>query len=558
MIRVWMAAWLLLCACAWSAPTLAQTLRVELLATDGAVAGPPADAPVLAVARTGGAAGTAVLAPALRAGHHWLRLSSDRPIAAGDARLLVLDGPHVIGSVVWYPPLGAPRRVHESGRGGSGLLRRGWVLPLPQGWPAASVAYLRIGGGSTERVSLRLSTAAELAGEQRAQTRLITATFTALMLMALAVLVIGAQFRERMYLEYGGYLAGLALYSLLLSGDAAEMWGLARLDRLGVGLQWAIATLAVIAQLGFSIRLLELHQRLPNAARLLRGLQWAHVALLSTLLLGSRVHGWYYVVGNLLLALSAPTVLLVAAWAWRRGAAYGGYYLLGWAPLLAMLLVVVCHQLGLVHAAWAERLLPLLAVLESGVLVLALGQHASNSQRLALLARQAAERDPLTGALNRQALHRLLEGWQRMGVLAGKRYGLLRIDYDDLRRVNERQGRAVGDAVLQQVLARLRGVLRPEDVVARLDDDGFAVATECSAAECEQLASRLSAAVGARPLRIDGAPIAASVSIGLAMSQPGESVAALFARADRALQGARLGGHGAIGHAAAVEALAEP
>lgn len=546
--RGW-AALLVLCAWLCAAPALAQALRVELLLSGGEAASPPVSASVLAVARADAQADAVTLHPPYRDGAYWLRLTSARPIQPAEGRVLVLEGAHAMGPVIYYPPAGAVRLVHESGQGGSGLLRRGWVLALPNGWPTGAVAYLRVGGASTEPVRLRFSDVSSLAREQRAQTRFFTAAFTGLMLMALGMLVIGLNFRERLYLSYGSYLVCLALYIMLLSGDAGEMRGLAWLKRAGVIGEWGLATLAVIIQLEFTRLFLELPQRLRHGARVVRGLQWLHIALLATLLVGGRhVVGWYYLVGNTLLVLSVPLVLMLAVWAWRKGATYAGYYLLGWGPLLAMVVMVAAHMLGIVNAPWAEQLLPAMAVLESGVLVLALSQHAANRHRLAVLARETVERDPLTGAMNAKAFRQLLESWQHLGVLGSKRYGLLLIDHDDLRQLNHRYGRAVGDAVLQQVLARIRGVLRPDDVVARLEADSFVVVTECDRKDCEQLAYRLSDVVGKRPLRIDSQAITVTVSIGVAMSHPGDSVAMLLARAERALLSARIAGHGAVGH----------
>ena len=175
--------------------------------------------------------------------------------------------------------------------------------------------------------------------------------------------------------------------------------------------------------------------------------------------LGSAAHNvGFPIISKLLTPDSASTTLglMLAVWAWRKGATYAGYYLLGWGPLLAMVVLVAAHLLGVTHAPWAEQLLPAMAVLESGVLVLALSQHAANRHRLAVLARETVERDPLTGAMNAKAFRQLLESWQHLGVLGSKRYGLLLIDHDDLRQLNGRYGRAVGDAVLQQVLQQVR------------------------------------------------------------------------------------------------------
>ena len=155
-----------------------------------------------------------------------------------------------------------------------------------------------------------------------------------------------------------------------------------------------------------------------------------------------------------------------------------------------------------------------------------------------------AHSDSLTQLANRFFMHHAIAQEMR-----AQRHGaLLLIDLDYFKSINDSLGHSVGDAVLQQVLARIRGVLRPDDVVARLEADSFVVVTECDRKDCEQLAYRLSDVVGKRPLRIDGQAITVTVSIGVAMSHPGDSVAMLLARAERALLSARIAGHGAVGH----------
>ena len=520
-------------------PVAAQALEVELLLTQGDLDGPPASAPVLArVVATPGA--TARLPLPRRDSGYWLRLTVDGPVGVDDDRLLVLEGPQALGPVTFYPPAAAPRVVRESSDGGSQLLRRGWALPLPSGWPASSVAYLRVNGMSTEPLRLHLASAGQIALEQRSHARYTIAAFTMLMLMAVAMLCIYVAFRDLLYLSYAAYLTAAGLYSLLLSGDAGEMWGLANLAAYGPTGHWAMATLAVALQLVFTWRFLELDRLMPRGARVVRALFWAHVVLLGTLLVGREaVHGWYYLVGNSLLIVSVPIVMVVALMAWRRRAAYATYYLLGWAPLFGVAALAAGNQLGLVNAPWAEQALPLAAVLESAVLALALSQHAANRHRISVLAHRLLDRDPLTGALNRESLEEMLESWRQLGSLGASSYGVLEIDLDRFGEINERHGRAVGDALLQQALARIREVLRPSDTVARMPGDSFAVVTDCPPEDSQRLARRLADNFAHRPFRIDGHDIAVSVSIGLACSQRGESVPALLERAALALKRAR-------------------
>jgi len=332
-----------------------------------------------------------------------------------------------------------------------------------------------------------------------------------------------------------------------MSGDAAEMWGLSTLAASGYTGMWALATLATIFQLGFTVRFLELKRLLPRLGHIVRGIQFANIALLAVLLVGrERVHDWYYLAGNVLLLASIPIVLTIAVLAWRRGAAYAGYYLLGWTPLLLFVVLVATNPFGFAGGEWAERGLALAAVIESGVLALALSQHAANRHRIALLARQSLERDSLTGALNRPALEQMLAAWSQLGSLGARTYGLLLLDLDDFGAINARLGRAVGDAVLQQAQTRIRGVLRPDDTIARLEADCFGIVSECQSRECEQLARRLTDAFTQRPFRVDGHELAVSASLGLAMWQRGETVDTLFERAARALDVARHGGHPAL------------
>lgn len=543
-IGLWALLIALACLCL---PASAQSLKVEVLLTDSDLQAPPVGAPVIRSLVAERPEDVIRFSLPRRDAGYWLRLTSQRSVGAQDGQLLVLRGPRAMGPLLYYPPGAGAREVEDAEHGGVPLMRRGWVLALPNGWPPSSVAYLRIKGrAAMSEIRLSFASIPDLARQERGDARFMAAAFTAMMLMAVAMVGVWVAFRDFVYLGYGAYLGCMATYLLLLSGDASEMWGLASLaSEPAVG--WALATLATIFQIGFSLRFLDLPRLMPRTTWVLRIIQWANMAwLLVLLVLREHSYGWWYIGGNALLLLGVPLMLVIAVAAWRKGAPYAGYYLLGWTPMLVFAAALAANTLGLQDAEWAERGLALTAVLESAVLALALSQHAANRHRILLLARQSVERDPLTGALNAQVLEQMLEAWSSPGSLNVNTYGLLLVDLDGFGEVNARYGRAVGDALLQQALSRMRGVLRPDDTIARIDGDCFGIVSECERVECELLARRIADTFAQRPFRIDSHEIVMSVSIGLAMSQRGEQVPALFERVRVALRSAASAGRNAI------------
>ena len=82
-----------------------------------------------------------------------------------------------------------------------------------------------------------------------------------------------------------------------------------------------------------------------------------------------------------------------------------------------------------------------------------------------------AEYDALTGLVNRRGLDRVL----REAGESGEALGLLLLDLDGFKLINDRHGHQAGDDLLKQVATRLKGVVRPGDSVARLGGDEFAL-----------------------------------------------------------------------------------
>ncbi len=154
--------------------------------------------------------------------------------------------------------------------------------------------------------------------------------------------------------------------------------------------------------------------------------------------------------------------------------------------------------------------------------------------------RYIAEHDSLTGLANRLLFTRRLNH----ALAAGERVALHLIDLDDFKEVNDTLGHAAGDALLLTATSRMRGCLRPEDMLARLGGDEFAVVQPGlrGAEEAEAVASRIVRALSA-PYAIDGSLVKAGASVGIAIGAAGDSDGPrLLQRADIALNSAKAAG----------------
>jgi len=153
-----------------------------------------------------------------------------------------------------------------------------------------------------------------------------------------------------------------------------------------------------------------------------------------------------------------------------------------------------------------------------------------NEQRLAELALH----DPLTGVANRRLLdERLHWALERMRRGDGG-VGVLLLDLDDFKAVNDRYGHDVGDDVLVAVARRLQATVRPQDTVARLGGDEFVVVCEVSGGhhEVERIAQRVERAL-TEPYRLEGHELTVTASVGrVHVEDPNTPIGGLLSRAD--------------------------
>ena len=144
--------------------------------------------------------------------------------------------------------------------------------------------------------------------------------------------------------------------------------------------------------------------------------------------------------------------------------------------------------------------------------------------------------DSLTGLANRVLYADRLTHALARGARDGSVVGVLFIDLDDFKIVNDTLGHAVGDQLLIAVADRISGALRADDTAARLGGDEFAALIENvqDPGAVEETASRILAALS-EPIVVDGQALHAVASIGITTTPEADTAAELLRQADLAL-----------------------
>ncbi|MEO5573195.1 MAG: diguanylate cyclase [Gammaproteobacteria bacterium] len=160
--------------------------------------------------------------------------------------------------------------------------------------------------------------------------------------------------------------------------------------------------------------------------------------------------------------------------------------------------------------------------------------------------------DSLTGLPNRTLLYDRLQQALAVSRRSHKNVALLIIDLDHFKDVNDKLGHHAGDLLLQEVAARLRGVVRESDTVARLSGDEFAVLlTNIEDAGHAVIATEEILKRVYQPTVIDGHTLTVGGSIGIVLSPAhGDDKDTLMRRADLAMYHAkrRKSGYAMYGH----------
>ena len=211
--------------------------------------------------------------------------------------------------------------------------------------------------------------------------------------------------------------------------------------------------------------------------------------------------------------------------------------LLSWRAGVDTPAAVVAGVLGVAALVVTARLVLLVHELEVA--------EASAREAEARVAHQAAH-DDLTGLPNRRLLVDRLRVAAAQTRRRGTRLGVLYLDLDGFKAVNDTHGHAAGDELLRQVSVRLQEAVRRGDTVARIGGDEFVVALPdvADAREAGTVAEHVVEALAA-PFVVEGVAVTSGASVGVALVENGDGDGmAAVRRADDALGQAKRAGRG--------------
>lgn len=230
--------------------------------------------------------------------------------------------------------------------------------------------------------------------------------------------------------------------------------------------------------------------------------------------------------------------------------------------VLVLLAYVFCSALGLYllfrpvfnAAAHARRMsrgrgpfapLPVARRDEIGYLIMAFNRLLARlNDKQAELARMA-HYDALTGLPNRTLLYDRLQQVLAQARRRGSQVGLLYMDLDDFKRINDTQGHEAGDEALRQTAGRFSAIVRDTDTLARVGGDEFVLLLADLEGDAEAAVLRVAQKyieALQTPLQIAGMDCHLGVSIGIALGQGEQTADALMQAADQAMYRAKAAG----------------
>ena len=147
-----------------------------------------------------------------------------------------------------------------------------------------------------------------------------------------------------------------------------------------------------------------------------------------------------------------------------------------------------------------------------------LAEIAIETRRLYSDLRRRSEYDLLTDVPNRFALERRLDELMTRASDHNENFGLIYVDLDHFKQINDRYGHRIGDLYLQAITRRMKLQLRSEDFLARIGGDEFIVLVSLlsTRADAEEIAFRI-ARCFEQPFQLEGHTLHGSASLGLAI-----------------------------------------
>jgi diguanylate cyclase (GGDEF)-like protein len=411
--------------------------------------------------------------------------------------------------------------------------------------PASAPILLKIEPGTVNHAvaSFRLQPWNEYLQTDAQWLAFASACFAVMVAMSLMALCLALMLRDSTFAWYAGYVLCYALIQGVQTGYLFHPLELTWLS----GAAPMIASSAMALSLAFAAMFVSRFCELPRYAAIL---QTPSVALavgmpLLVLLDNSQVavlQQTAQVLVTPLLVIGTLLLLSAAVVAAIQGSRPAWFFLVGWTPLLALTALYSSQMTGVLpDVAWLGDACLAAGAFEALVLSLGLADRALMMRRDRHMVQELADNDALTNVLNRRAWTESVQ--KVLGNCGAQPIALLFLDLDHFKMLNDRQGHAAGDRALVAVAEALRNELRPHDLLGRYGGEEFvAMLFGIEQNQAMQVATRLCRRVYRLEIPVNQTGLVLSVSIGIAMHAPEDTVDTLVERSDLAMYRAKLAG----------------
>ncbi len=475
----------------------------------------------------------------------WLRLVIDNPEAATQGRLLVVENPWLDRLDAWF--LRDGRQLHRWRLGDSlpfssrPVSHRHFILPLRLE-PGRSELLIRVETPDPMILPMFFGTLTQYERHDRFNSYTYGALYGFLLALALYNLVLYARIRLRRYLYYVAFLASFLVMNTVYTGHffwwfwpAGQSWW-----------QWSNPVtigLYATAWMAFATAFLQLRRYRPGLFRVIAALVSLFWAVQLVLFLFDMPA--LAVSGAILFSiLVTASILPLALVGWRSGMREAVYLIAATVATVIGTVVSAGEAINwFPYGPISFHAVELGISIDAILLSFGLAQQYRRTQQRLLLAQQVARLDPLTGLYNRRAFEEVIAPLLARAERYRQPLSLMLIDLDNFKRINDRFGHHVGDAVLRAVADAMHGTVRRGDVISRWGGEEFIVLLpDTDRTQAMALAERLRQAIGSArtDAAVAGGNARVTASIGLhTHAGPRQSLEELARQADADLYQAK-------------------